>query len=385
MGKIKKGILLFILNAALIASAVNLNASTPEIASLREGDIIKGTGNNIYIVNELGYKRLFLNPVIFNFYGHLGGFAKVKSVSNTTAMSFITSALFRNCESGDGKVYTLETTGEDTGTLHWLNISGQEALSGDPDFFKKVFCINNNEFNWYPKGISYNSLNSAPSYSFMVESPRPSALSVDLKVNGTDIPDKVDWNSKISASWTSQGALRCQGFEYMNLSDANLNTSDLPSSGNADLYAKNTYFATNKVAIHIVCYNEKGEHAEDYISLPVNDSSLPSISVISPAQGQSVSRASDLDINWTSKNLSSSKINILLAKPIENSPYKGNYAVIAKNIDNSGSYRWKVGEGLTPDISRGTANFTLENGEYLIIITDSDQTTFGGSAKFLIK
>ena len=37
-----------------------------------------------YIPNAWGYKRLFLNPVIFNFYGHLGGFRSVKNVVSMT-------------------------------------------------------------------------------------------------------------------------------------------------------------------------------------------------------------------------------------------------------------------------------------------------------------
>ena len=48
-----------------------------------DGDLVTVSPNpDIYIVNEMGYNRLFLNPVIFGFYGHLGGFAKVKTVSS---------------------------------------------------------------------------------------------------------------------------------------------------------------------------------------------------------------------------------------------------------------------------------------------------------------
>src|SRR4030042_4196617 len=43
---------------------------------LHEGDLISAAGSDdpdIYIINEQSFKRLFLNPVIFGFYGHLGG------------------------------------------------------------------------------------------------------------------------------------------------------------------------------------------------------------------------------------------------------------------------------------------------------------------------
>ncbi|PIR41799.1 MAG: hypothetical protein COV30_01230, partial [Candidatus Yanofskybacteria bacterium CG10_big_fil_rev_8_21_14_0_10_37_15] len=56
-------------------------------------------------------------------------------------------------------------TGEDVGMLHWVNTTGEQAVADDPEFFKKVFCINTNEFNWYPKGINYTSVNQIPDYA----------------------------------------------------------------------------------------------------------------------------------------------------------------------------------------------------------------------------
>jgi len=136
--------------------------------SLNDGDVISAAGSDdpdVYIVNPHGYKRLFLNPAIFGFYGHLGGFSKVKSTTSVTRDVFVTSGLFRNCETDDVKVYGVETTGEDTGTLHWVNTTGEQAVADDPDFFKKVFCINTNEFNWYPQGADYTSVNQIPDYA----------------------------------------------------------------------------------------------------------------------------------------------------------------------------------------------------------------------------
>lgn len=136
--------------------------------SLKEGDVVSSPGSSdpdVYIPNVWGYKRLFLNPVIFNFYGHLGGFRKVKNVASTIRDKMVTSGLFRNCETNDQKVYGVETTGEDTGMLHWVNTTGAQAVKDDPDFFKKVFCINSNEFNWYKKGTAYTSVNQIPVYT----------------------------------------------------------------------------------------------------------------------------------------------------------------------------------------------------------------------------
>ena len=46
----------------------------PEDYGLTEGDLIRAQGDfDIFIINQYGYKRLFLNPTIFNMYGHLNG------------------------------------------------------------------------------------------------------------------------------------------------------------------------------------------------------------------------------------------------------------------------------------------------------------------------
>jgi len=161
--------------------------------SLKDGDVISAAGSSdpdVYIVNPYGYKRLFLNPAIFGFYGHLGGFSKVKSTTSVTRDVFVTSGLFRNCETNDKKVYGVETTGEDVGNLHWVNTTGEQAVKDDPDFFKKVFCINTKEFSWYPQGAAYTSVNQIPDYSRKnVFSPTPSpapAIIKQYKVVNTD-------------------------------------------------------------------------------------------------------------------------------------------------------------------------------------------------------
>ncbi|OGN16247.1 MAG: hypothetical protein A3C88_02580 [Candidatus Yanofskybacteria bacterium RIFCSPHIGHO2_02_FULL_50_12] len=173
--------------------------------SLKEGDVISAAGSSdpdIYIVNTWGYKRLFLNPVIFNFYGHLGGFSKVKNTVSSTRDTLVTSGLFRNCETNDQKVYGVESTGEDTGMLHWVNTTGDQAVADDPDFFKKVFCINTSEFNWYPKGAAYTSVNQIPSYirTGAMSGPATSSVSSKVKVAST-----VDWlNIRESASTSAK-------------------------------------------------------------------------------------------------------------------------------------------------------------------------------------
>lgn len=153
---------------------------------LKEGDVISATNDlDVYIVNEHSFKRLFVSPQIFGLYGHLG-FDKVKNVSSSARDAFATSGLFRNCESGDQKVYGLEVVSEDVAVLHHVNLTGAEAVAQDPSFFKKVFCINNSEQALYSAGASFNSLSEVPSYSRGGNvSPAPVVNSAVLSVDNT--------------------------------------------------------------------------------------------------------------------------------------------------------------------------------------------------------
>jgi hypothetical protein len=179
-GSLKKVLPVVVIAAAMLAvagyvcfSAIQASAATPAQYGLKEGMTISAVGSNdpdVYIINDAGYKRLFINPIIFNMYGQLGGFADVHSVSAAVRDAFPTSGLFRNCEANTQAVYGLEVTGEDTGTLHWVNVTGDQAVAQDPNFFQKVFCINNNEFNWYTNngtnfGANYSSISQIPNYS----------------------------------------------------------------------------------------------------------------------------------------------------------------------------------------------------------------------------
>ena len=159
MNKIK---VLFIAGALFLLPAF-AGAVSPADFGLKEGDVIRATNDiDVYIVNDWGYKRLFLNPEIFNLYGHLG-FDKVKTVSASARDAFPTSGLFR--VDGDTKVYGLDIQGEDVAVLRWVNTTGEQAVSDDPNFFKKVFVINATEKALYNTGTPFSSVNQIPNYS----------------------------------------------------------------------------------------------------------------------------------------------------------------------------------------------------------------------------
>lgn len=134
----------------------NPGEARPEDYGLKEGDLIRAQGDfDIFIINQYGYKRLFLNPVIFEMYGHLGSWDDVITVTSEVRDAFTTSNLYRYVD--EDKVYYMEVSGEDTGTLHWLNMTSESFLNqgGEPE---AIFTINKSELNWYPKGTDKKSL-----------------------------------------------------------------------------------------------------------------------------------------------------------------------------------------------------------------------------------
>jgi len=128
----------------------------PEDYGLQEGNLIRAEGDfDIFIINQYGYKRLFLNPVIFEMYGHLGSWDDVITVTPATRDAFITSSHYRFVD--ENKVYHMEIGGEDAGILRWLNMTANTfAFQGGKA--EAIFTINKSEFDWYPMGADKTSL-----------------------------------------------------------------------------------------------------------------------------------------------------------------------------------------------------------------------------------
>src|SRR3989344_1730834 len=176
-------------SAVFLGTAGGSHATKPSDYGLKEGDLVSALFSDdpdVYIINEQGYKRLFLNAEIFNFYGHLGGFFNVKLVSEETLDAFPTSGLFRNCEDNDSRVYGVGIEGEGIGKLRWLNASATSTLSEDPAFFNKVFCVNKKEFNWYPKGLSLKFLKDLPKYERKLAKKIEKAVKKEMKERKDD-------------------------------------------------------------------------------------------------------------------------------------------------------------------------------------------------------
>ena len=141
---------LFVLAQRLEASHITVPPIL-EALGLTEGDFIRARGDNdIYVINNFGYKRLILTPGICLMYGHLqsrGCFDATKEVSPEVRDAFITSWYATDGENHDGIVYRLDQTGDDAGRL--VVVASTPKLFSQDDFEKKVFLINTSEKNFF--------------------------------------------------------------------------------------------------------------------------------------------------------------------------------------------------------------------------------------------
>ena len=123
----------------------NANAS-----AISEGAIIKTTYNpDVYIVkykNGKQFKRLILNPEVFESYGHLK-WRNIQLVSKSVMNSYVTSNLVRVI--GQSDIYRLIPNG-DTGSKHYLVSTINHNLSS-------VYTINSVDFGNYITGNAVSS------------------------------------------------------------------------------------------------------------------------------------------------------------------------------------------------------------------------------------
>jgi len=124
-------------------SGVGMLAPMAAMATtMLEGDTIKtATNPDVYIVKYVGaskYKRLVLNPDVFNSYGHLS-WSKIKTVTQAEMDTLTTSDLVR--AQGDTKVYKLVPNG-DVGSKQWVNMTAEAFTAGGWDW-NSIYVINN--------------------------------------------------------------------------------------------------------------------------------------------------------------------------------------------------------------------------------------------------
>lgn len=130
-----------------------LTISEPmDLSNVPEGALIRATGDiDVYIVKYMGpkrYKRLILNPDIFNQYKHLR-WQDIRDVSPQVRDTFTASNLVRSV--GDQRVWALTPVG-DTGIKSWVKTAETFNLSGYD--WESVYEINAFERDAYTTGAA---------------------------------------------------------------------------------------------------------------------------------------------------------------------------------------------------------------------------------------
>ncbi|MDD3006640.1 MAG: hypothetical protein PHX30_03615 [Candidatus Pacebacteria bacterium] len=153
--KVIAGVTMFASVVCLSGVSMLAPLSVKAATTIVDGDIVKSNAVNsdgtpaissldVYIVKIVGtkmFKRLVLNPEIFESYGHLN-WENLKVVSQAEIDAYTTSSLVR--VDGNDKVYAITpVTGGDTGAKSWINVTAAQFLSlpeSDPD---SIYTINN--------------------------------------------------------------------------------------------------------------------------------------------------------------------------------------------------------------------------------------------------
>lgn len=155
-----RGVILAALTILLVAPVFVFTASYSSAAeNIVDGDLVKIADNpDVYIVKLVGvkkFKRLILNPDIFNSYGHLR-WDKIKTIDQGAIDAFIPSELVIEVNAdgsvADPKVYRVASTaGSDVGERRWLNITAAEFEAAGYDW-DSLYKVNHREAapDFYP-------------------------------------------------------------------------------------------------------------------------------------------------------------------------------------------------------------------------------------------
>lgn len=160
-------------------------------ATIIDGDLIRAQGGiDVYIVkliNNKQFKRLILNPEIFDQYGHLK-WENIKTVSQTEMDNFIISDLVRAIN--DDKVYRLYPNG-DTGEKRWIKTALDFSGYGfDSD---AIYEINNFERDFYALGADLvYSGTATPETPVIPEAPSRDPITINVPADYSTIQAAVN-------------------------------------------------------------------------------------------------------------------------------------------------------------------------------------------------
>ena len=124
-----------------MSGVASFSVTSLAIADVVDGALIKSNATNpdgtptlksldVYIVKLVGtkkFKRLVLNPTVFNSYGHLN-WGDIQTVSQSVMDEYTNSGLVRVDTDPDEKVYAMAPDG-DVGSKSWVNVTAEKFLS----------------------------------------------------------------------------------------------------------------------------------------------------------------------------------------------------------------------------------------------------------------
>lgn len=146
MVQIKKKLFVIILFVFFCVIPLSVRAT-----DIVDGDLIRASDNaDVFIVKIVGskrFKRLVLNPDIFNQYGHLK-WGNIKVVDTSVVNEYTVTTLVRWV--GSEKVYMLSPN-VDIGTKHWINMTPPEFETSGFDW-DSIYLINEHEYRSYTDG-----------------------------------------------------------------------------------------------------------------------------------------------------------------------------------------------------------------------------------------
>ncbi|MEA2112852.1 MAG: Ser-Thr-rich GPI-anchored membrane family protein, partial [Patescibacteria group bacterium] len=212
----------------------------------------------------------------------------------------------------------------------------------------------------------------------------PEQLSVDLKINSSDNPSAVKFNSEFTASWTSTRAVSCSNStsHHVPLKEGSLWTDldTLPTSGSKILYARDIYFdpiftVQTNLELSIRCENSSGGYVTDSVSLPVNPN-INQFAINFPVGGANLVKGRTYNILWEGVEPEVTSYSIYLTGGSLGST---NRLLLGTANPLSGSFSWIV----PPTIEAGS-NYQIQidvpegetggsnSGLFNIIATNSD-------------
>ena len=135
----------FVLLCAFALGMISTSQASAQV--INDGDLVRAD-QDVYIIKIVGsktFKRLIVNPQVFDSYGHLR-WDNIKTVSQATLNRYTTSNLVRQFQ-GDGMVYRLFPQG-DTGVKSHIQLTAQQFQQAGGDW-DSIYEVNQFELALY--------------------------------------------------------------------------------------------------------------------------------------------------------------------------------------------------------------------------------------------